>query len=111
MAACSGQQLVLASDENGSWGTDAGGFERGILARFADFQVQRTGAVNNTAAISCQPSKYGRGQFGRVTMIAGVRGGAHPIVEHALRWLLRQIESTLVQKPITPSQPFRIQRM
>ena len=42
MAARNSHQVVFAGDKDGPRGTDAGGFERGILARFADFQVQRT---------------------------------------------------------------------
>src|SRR5688572_3191752 len=84
-----GQQLIFTSDEDCPWGTDAGGFERGVLARLADFEVERTRAVNDAAAMSRQPRKHGSSQFGRIAMIAGVRGGAHPIVEHALRWRLR----------------------
>ena len=84
MAAGSGQQLVFASDEDRPWGTDAGGFERGVLARLADFEVERTRAVDDAAAMSRQPRKHGGGQFGRVAMLSGVRRGAHAIVEHAL---------------------------
>ena len=51
-------------------GTDAGSFERGILARFADFEIERTRAVNDAAAIFCQPCKHSRGQFGRIAVIA-----------------------------------------
>jgi hypothetical protein len=85
MAARGGQQLVFASHEDRPWGTDAGGFERGVLARLADFEVERTRAVNDAAAMSRQPCKHGGGQFGGVAMISTVRRGAHPIVEHALR--------------------------
>src|SRR3954462_3974789 len=56
---------------------------RGVLARVADFEVERTRPVNGGGAMSGHPRQYGGGQFGRVAMISAVRGGAHPIVEHA----------------------------
>src|SRR3954447_4230961 len=104
------QQLDFASDEDRPWSTNAGGFERGVLARLADFEVERTRAIDDAAAIPYQPRKHGGGQFGRVAMISAVRGGAHKIIEHALRWRLRQIERALIQKPVAPNQPLRVQR-
>src|SRR4051812_19969685 len=73
MATRSGQQLVLASHEDRPRGTEAGGFERGILAGLADFEVERARAVNDAAAIPCQPRKHGGGQFSRIAMISAVR--------------------------------------
>src|SRR5688572_4683272 len=70
VAARSGQQLVFTSDEDRPWGTDAGGFERGVLARLADLKVERTRTINDAAAMSCQPRKHGSSQFGRVAMIS-----------------------------------------
>src|SRR4051812_24836461 len=104
------QQLVLASNEDRSWGTDAGNLERGVLARLADFEIERTRAVNDAAAMSRQPRKHGGGELGCIAMVSAVRRGAHPIVENTLRWRLRKIKGTLVQKPVAPRQPLRVER-
>ena len=57
-----------------------------------------------------EPGEHGRGQLGGVAMIAGMRGGAHPVVEDTLRRRLRQIEDAAVEKPLAPGKPPPIER-
>ena len=100
-----GDEQILAGDQNGVRGADAGGFERGVLAGLADLEVERAAAVDDAAPVPIEPGQHRRGQLGGVAMVAGVRRGAHPVVEHALGRRLRQVEDAAVEKPVAPRQP------
>src|SRR5258708_1869122 len=81
-----------AGDENGARRADAGGLEGGVLTRLADFEVESAAAVDDAPPVPLEPSEHRGGQFGGVAVVAGMRGGAHPIVVDTLRRRLRQIE-------------------
>src|SRR6266851_274924 len=88
-----------AGNENSVGCANAGGLEGSVLARFADLEVERPAAVDDTTPVSLEPSQHGSCQLGGVAMIACVRGGAHPVVEDAVGRRPRQIEDPAVEKP------------
>ncbi len=100
----------LAGDENGIGRADAGGLEGGVLTRLADLEVESAAAVDDAALVPLEPGQHRRGQLGGVAVVAGMRGGAHPIVVDTLRRRLRQIEDAAVEKPVAPRKPLPIER-
>ena len=53
-------QQLLAGDQHGVRRADAGGFEGGVLARLADFEVERAAAVDDAAAVPLEPGQHRR---------------------------------------------------
>ena len=102
-------QQPLAGDQHGLWGADAGGFEGGVLARLADLEIERAAAIDGAAPVPFEPGQDRCGQFGGITMVAGMRGGAHPVVEDALGRRPRQIEDAAIEKPVAPRQPLPLE--
>ena len=88
---------------------DAVALQRGVLADLADLQIQRTRSVDDGATPAGEPSKNGRGQLGAEAMIPGVRGSAHPVVEHAFGWRRGQIERRFMKEPFGPGQAAAIE--
>jgi len=62
----------FAGNENSVRCADASSFEGGVLARFADLQVERTAAVDDAAPMPPEPSQHRSRQFGGIAMVAGV---------------------------------------
>ena len=58
-----------------------------------------------------EPSQHRGGEFGGIAMVAGMRRGAHAVVEDSLGGWLRQIEDAVVEEPIAPRQPLSIERL
>ncbi len=85
-------------------------FQRRVLAGLADLEVQRAAAVNDAAAVVLEPGQYRDGQFNGVAVVAGMRGGAHPIVENALGRRPRQVEDAAVEEPVAPRKPLAVER-
>src|SRR5205085_3699180 len=88
---------------------DAGSFESGVLARLADLQVEGTAGVDDAAAVALEPRQHCDRQLGGEPMVAGMRGGAHPVVEDALGRWSRQVENAAVEKPVPPGKRLPIQ--
>src|SRR5271165_647242 len=51
-------EQFLAGHENGIRSADAGGFEGGVLACLADFEVEGAAAVDDATTVSLDPSKH-----------------------------------------------------
>src|SRR5882724_7740966 len=100
----------LAGDENGIGRANAGGLEGGVLTRLADLEVESAAAVDDAPPVPREPGEHRGGQFGGVAVVAGMRGGAHPVVEDTLRRRRRQIEDAAVEKPVAPRKPLPIER-
>jgi len=104
-------QQSLAGDQHGIRRADAGGFEGGVLARLADLEVERAAAVDGAAPVPFEPGQDRCCQFRAKAMVAGVRGGAHPVVEDPFGRRPRQVEDAAVQEPVAPWQPLPIERL
>src|ERR1700757_1400992 len=74
-------EQLLAADYDRVRGADAGCFESRILARLADLEVEGAAAIDDSPPMPFEPGQHEGGQLRGVTVIAGVRGGAHPVVE------------------------------
>src|SRR5215472_18462992 len=72
-------EQLLAGHDNRIGRADTGLFERGVLARLADLQVERAGAIDDATAVALEPSEHCGGQLRGVAMVSRMRGGAHPI--------------------------------
>ena len=103
-------EQFLAGDKNSVRGVNAGGFESGVLTRLADLEVERAAAVDDAPPVLFEPSQHRGGQFGGVAMVAGVRRGAHPIVEDTRGRRPRQIEDAAIEKPVPPGERRPIER-
>jgi hypothetical protein len=78
-------EQLLAGNENGIGRANAGGFEGGVLACLADFEIEGAAAVDDAAPVPFEPGQHRGRQFGGVAVIARMRGGAHPVVVDTLR--------------------------
>ena len=58
MVLCRLKQMVAAGNHHGSWRVDAGSGQRGILARLADFQVERGRSIDHAAVPPGQPGEH-----------------------------------------------------
>src|SRR6478735_6061647 len=74
--------------------------QRLVLRNLADLKTQRPAVIHDRSSVPLEPSKNGTGIFGCVAMITRVRGRAHAIVEHALRWGRAEIQYTLIKEPL-----------
>src|SRR5207253_5211338 len=77
--------LVAADGCDGVRRANAVTAKRGVLRDLADLESQRAAIVDYASAVRLQPGENPGGQLRRVTMAAGVRRRAHPVVEHAPR--------------------------
>src|SRR5690348_12542921 len=75
------EKEFFAENEDSIRCMDASSFEGGILARFADLQVERAATVDDAAPMALEPGQHRSRQLGSIAMVASVRRGAHPIVE------------------------------
>src|SRR5258707_129870 len=101
-------EQLLAGDEDRVRRPDAGLFEGGVLARLTYLEVERAAAVDDAPPVPLEPGQHRGGQFGGVAVIAGVRGGAHPVIEAPHGRRLRQIEDAAIDEPVTPGEPLPI---
>ena len=51
-------EQLLAGNDDGIRRADAGGFEGGVLARFADLEVERAAAVDDAAPVALEPGEH-----------------------------------------------------
>jgi hypothetical protein len=103
-----GPQDGLAPDgRDRSRSADAVGGERRILLDLAHLELQSAPAVDDAAAMHFQPCEHTRRQLGGVPVAAGMRRGAHAVVEHALRRRLVEVEAPLAQEPFLIRQTER----
>src|SRR6516165_9548727 len=107
---CGLDEQLLAGDEDGIRRADAGRFEGGVLAGLADLEIEGAAAVDDAAPVALEPGQHRGGQLGRIPVIAGVRRGAHPVVEDAIGRRSRQVEDTAVKKPVAPRKRRAIER-
>ena len=110
MAVRGGDQELDTSNEHGFRRLDAGSFERRILPRLTDLQIECSRTVDDTPSVSGEPGEHARSKLGRISVVAGVRRRAHPVVKDALRRLRGQIKSTAIEKPVAPWQPLGVKR-
>ena len=73
-------------------GADAARLERRVLRDLADLEREGAAGVDDMAAVPLEPGQDGGGVLGSITMAAGVRRGAHPVVEDAVRGWHGEVE-------------------
>ena len=72
----------------------------GVLRHFADLELEGAAPVEQCAAVTLEPGQDGSGELGSVTVVPGVGGRAHPVVENSFGWRCGEIDRSLDQKPI-----------
>jgi hypothetical protein len=108
--ACRGNEVVASGDQDGAGRGDALRFQGGVLADLAYLQVERTGSIHHAAAPASEPGQYAGGEFRGKAVVAGVRGGAHAVVEHAGGRWCGKIERAGIKEPLCPREPALIER-
>src|SRR5215213_2569386 len=96
----SGHDMIPPHDSQRVRGRDAEGSESLILGDLADLKPECPAVVHDGASVPFQPSKDSSRIFGGITMIPRVRRGAHPVVEHTVRWRRAQVQHAPIQEPL-----------
>jgi hypothetical protein len=99
-----GDDTLASGNQDGARRGDAVALQRGVLAGLADFEVQRARSVDHAPVPADEPGQHRRGEFRREAMVAGVRGGTHAVVEHALRRRGSEVEGAGIEEPLGPGQ-------
>src|SRR4051812_44034456 len=92
--------MIPPNDSQRIRGRDAEGGESLILGDLADLKPECPAVVHDGASVPFQPSKDSSRIFGGITMIPRVRRGAHPVVEHTVRWRRAQVQHAPIQEPL-----------
>src|SRR3546814_8970458 len=97
-------EAALAGDHDGARDGDTRAGQRALLAHLADLEIERAGAVHHPPPVLREPRQRRRRKLRRETVAAGVRRGAHAVVEYALRRRRREHEGVLDQEPYVPGR-------
>src|SRR3546814_7377390 len=75
-------EAALAGDHDGARDGDTRAGQRAVLAHLADLEIERAGAVHHPPPVLREPRQRRRRKLRRETVAAGVRRGAHAVVEY-----------------------------